>query len=360
MYPVIRNLLFRIDPEDAHEWTVKSLRLAQRIPGMLWTMEKKMSVRDPRLTVQCGQLRFPNPVGMAAGFDKHARIYPALAALGFGCVEVGTLTPKPQPGNPRPRLYRLVEDEAVINRMGFNNGGIIQAATSFSQLPRPSIPIGINLGKNKKTPQEEAAGDYRTGLRALYRHGDYFAINISSPNTEGLRDLQKAEQLRFLIGDLLEERQELRRETGEIRPLFIKLAPDLNREELTEAVQIGLELGIDGFIAVNTTLSRKGLKGPHRKEAGGLSGRPLSRPATDWIRFIYRLSEGKVPIIGVGGVFNGEDAYTKIRAGASLIQVYTGMIYRGPSIARTINRELLRLLDRDGLSSIRDAVGLDA
>lgn len=319
-----------------------------------------MSIRDQRLATRCGQLHFPNPVGMAAGYDKNATVYPALAALGFGFVEVGTLTPKPQAGNSQPRLYRLVEDEAVINRMGFNNVGIVRAATHFSKLSRPSIPIGINLGKNKKTPQKDAAGDYRTGLRALYRYGDYFVINISSPNTQGLRDLQEAESLRFLLTDLMEERQELRDETGEIRPLFLKLAPDLSREGMKEAIQIALDLKVDGFIAVNTTLSRNGLKSPNRNEAGGLSGRPLNQMATDWIRYIYRISEGKVPIIGVGGITSGKDAYDKIRAGASLIQVYTGMIYRGPAIARKINQELIDLMNRDGLSSIGDVVGIDA
>ncbi|MFD1397431.1 quinone-dependent dihydroorotate dehydrogenase [Kroppenstedtia eburnea] len=360
MYSFIRNLLFRMDPEQAHEWAIRGLRTAQHLPGLLWVLERKMAVRDPRLTVQCNQLQFPNPVGLAAGFDKNADVYPALAALGFGSVEVGTLTPKPQPGNPRPRLYRLPEDEAVINRMGFNNRGIIRASTSLATLPRPVIPIGINLGKNRKTPGEEAAGDYRTGLRALYRHGDYFVINISSPNTQGLRDLQQADSLAKLLSILIEEREELRDETGEIRPLFVKLAPDLSRDALSEAVRIGLEQGIDGLIAVNTTLAREELKSPHRTEAGGLSGRPLHHRSIQWIRQIHRVSEGKVPIIGVGGIFDGKDAYRTIRAGASLVQVYTGMIYRGPSIARAINLELLQLLEQDGLSSITDAVGLDA
>lgn len=359
MYSFIRNLLFRMDPEQAHEWALRSLRTAQHLPGLLWALERKMAVRDPRLTVQCNQLQFPNPVGLAAGFDKNADVYPALSALGFGSVEVGTLTPKPQPGNPRPRLYRLPEDEAVINRMGFNNGGIIRASTSLATLPRPGVPVGINLGKNRKTPGEEAAGDYRTGLRALYRYGDYFVINISSPNTQGLRDLQQADSLSKLLSVLIEEREELREETGEIRPLFVKLAPDLSRDELSEAVRIGLEQGIDGFIAVNTTLAREGLKSPHRMESGGLSGRPLHHRSIQWIRQIRQVSEGKVPIIGVGGIFNGEDAYRSIRAGASLVQVYTGMIYRGPSIARSINLELLQLLEQDGLTSITDAVGLD-
>ncbi|WP_342670258.1 quinone-dependent dihydroorotate dehydrogenase [Melghirimyces thermohalophilus] len=360
VYSVIKKCLFRMEPERAHQWAVNALQAAQQTPVLLWALERKQAVRDPRLAVQSGQLHFPNPVGMAAGFDKNATIYPALAALGFGFVEVGTLTPKPQPGNSRPRLYRLEEDDAVINRMGFNNKGIIQAAHSFSTLHRPSVPIGINLGKNKKTPQEEAAGDYRTGLRALYRHGDYFVINISSPNTQGLRDLQHADSLQFLLSDILEEREELRRETGEVRPIFVKLAPDLNADMMTETVQIGVKLGIDGFIAVNTTRSRKDLVSPHRTEEGGLSGRPLSSSSTEAIRLIYRVTEGQIPIIGVGGIFDGKDAYQKIRAGASLVQIYTGLIYQGPSIVRSINQKLLSLLERDGLDSIQEAVGLDA
>ena len=226
---------------------------------------------------------FPIQWDWRAWFDKNADVYPALSALGFGSVEVGTLTPKPQPGNPRPRLYRLPEDEAVINRMGFNNGGIIRASTSLATLPRPGVPVGINLERTGKDSGREAAGDYRTGLRALYRYGDYFVINISSPNTQGLRDLQQADSLSKLLSVLIEEREELREETGEIRPLFVKLAPDLSRDELSEAVRIGLEQGIDGFIAVNTTLAREGLKSPHRMESGGLSGRPLHHRSIQWI-----------------------------------------------------------------------------
>ncbi|MFC4077488.1 quinone-dependent dihydroorotate dehydrogenase [Salinithrix halophila] len=359
MYPFVKNMLFRMDPEQAHEWTIKNLMRVQRIPGTLSSLERKMVVRDPRLNVKLGGLTFPNPVGLAAGFDKHAQVYPACAALGFGFVEVGTLTPRPQPGNPKPRLFRLPEDEAVINRMGFNNDGVRQAALHFQELPRPAVPIGINLGKNKDTPQEEAASDYRKGLSSLYRQGDYFVINISSPNTPNLRDLQHAESLKRLLGEVLGERRHLREQTGEVRPVFLKVAPDLTKEQLTEAVLIGLEKGIDGVIATNTTLSRKGLKNPLHVEKGGLSGRPLAPLSTEIIRHLRLVSEGKIPLIGVGGVFNGADAYEKIRAGASLIQVYTGMIYRGPSIARDINLELLKLMEKDGLASIADAVGLD-
>ncbi len=359
MYPYLRKLLFHLDPEKAHDWTIHALRLAQATPGFL-SLLRRRKINDSRLAGTVGNLFFPHPVGLAAGFDKNATVYPALAALGFSFVEVGTLTPKPQPGNPPPRMFRLPEDYAIINRMGFNNRGIEAAAKNLRNLPRPTIPIGINLGKNKNTPNEKAVEDYRQGLRSLYSLGDYFVINISSPNTKGLRDLQKAESLEKLLRFLLDERNNLAKKTGTVQPLFLKVAPDLTKEELSEAIQLGLDLGIDGFIAVNTTLSRKGLRHPHAQESGGLSGKPLSDTATEKIRHIYQITKGKVPIIGVGGIFTGEDAYKKIRAGARLIQVYTGMIYRGPRISQKINQELLALFERDGVKKVEDIVGVDA
>lgn len=361
MYSLWRRLLFRYDPEQVHEWAVRGLESLQSAPMLLSLFRKFTAVENPGLAVSLWGLSFPNPVGLAAGFDKNAVIYPALSALGFGFIEVGTITPLPQPGNRRPRLFRLTREEAIINRMGFNNRGARQAMENFTRLPRPRLPIGVNLGKNRNTPNEQAFQDYRCGLRALYRHGDYFVINISSPNTEGLRDLHRAEALEPLLADVIGEREVLREETGEIRPLLLKISPDLTDEALDEAVDVSLKVGIDGFIATNTTLSRDGVSAsPHRDEAGGLSGRPLAKRSTEVIRRIYRHTGGRVPIIGVGGIFTGEDAYEKIRAGASLVQVYTGMIYRGPTIARQINRELLRLLKRDGLDHINQAVGKDA
>lgn len=348
-----------MDPEAAHEWAIRGLKMVQSIPGGVWGVKWKYHMENPRLGVSCSRLRFPTPVGLAAGFDKHASVYPALAALGFGFVEVGTLTPRPQPGNPRPRLFRLPQEEAVINRMGFNNDGVEAALQSFSQLKRPNIPIGINLGKNKDTPVEEAPADYRKGLRTLYRYGDYFVINISSPNTKGLRDLQQSDSLDHLLAEIMEERRQLQQETGEIRPLMVKLAPDLEDEAIESAVSIAQKRDIDGLIVSNTTLSRDGIKHALRRESGGLSGRPLAKRATEMIRHVHRISNGSIPIIGVGGIFDGNDAYEKIRAGATLVQVYTGMIYRGPGIARHINEELLQLLERDGFSSIAEAVGVD-
>ncbi|WP_309864989.1 quinone-dependent dihydroorotate dehydrogenase [Desmospora profundinema] len=360
MYALFKPWLFRLDPEAAHEWTIRSLKVTQTIPGVLPALQWKHRLDAPSLSVDCLRLRFPNPVGLAAGFDKHASVYPALAAWGFGFVEVGTLTPLPQPGNPRPRLFRLPEDEAVINRMGFNNAGVEAARQSFSRLKRPDIPIGINLGKNKDTPAHDAAADYCKGLRSLYRSGDYFVINISSPNTKGLRDLQQADSLEALLREVMDERHRLQQETGEIRPLLLKVAPDLDEKGLEDAVSIAMTQGIDGLIVSNTTLSREGIKHRHREETGGLSGRPLAARSTAMIRQVRRLTGGKAPIIGVGGIFDGQDALDKIKAGASLVQIYTGMIYRGPGIARRVNEELLHLLEKEGFSHVSEAVGVDA
>jgi dihydroorotate dehydrogenase len=360
VYPLLRPWLFRLDPETAHEWTIRGLQATQTIPGVLPALHKQNRIDAPSLAVHCFGLRFPNPVGLAAGFDKHATVYPALAAWGFGFVEVGTLTPLPQPGNPRPRLFRLPEDEAVINRMGFNNVGVESARQSLTRLSRPDIPIGINLGKNKDTPAQEAASDYQKGLRTLYRLGDYFVINISSPNTKGLRDLQQADSLNGLLADVMKERQQLQQETGEIRPLLLKLASDLSEEEAEAAVSTAFSRGVDGLIISNTTLAREGLRHRYQEESGGLSGRPLAARATMMIQQAYQLTNGTLPIIGVGGIFDGRDALEKIKAGASLVQLYTGMIYRGPGIARLVNQELLHLLEKEGFTHLSEAVGVEA
>jgi dihydroorotate dehydrogenase len=361
LYPIIRKVLFQMDPESAHNWTIRALKIMQSNALLKKRFQKKMTVQDQRLQSEQWGLTFPNPVGLAAGFDKHANVYPALAALGFGFVEVGTLTPQPQSGNSQPRLFRLPQDKAVINRMGFNNHGIEKAKQTFQTLTRPHIPIGINLGKNKDTPNERASDDYRRGLTTLYPYGDYFVINISSPNTKGLRDLQHVDALQSLLSDILSERDRLATQTQKRHPVLLKVAPDLSMDQIKEIIQTALSLGVDGFIATNTTLSRKGLhSSPYVNETGGLSGRPLTKRSTEFIRQLYPLTAGKVPIIGVGGIFTGEDAYEKIRAGASLIQTYTGMIYQGPAIAQQINQELLSFIERDNLSSIQDAIGLDA
>lgn len=359
IYNFLRPFLFKMNPETAHDWTIRSLKLMQSTLGITSLYQSWMKVNDPRLSSKHWGILFPNPVGLAAGFDKHATVYPALASLGFGFVEVGTLTPRPQPGNPLPRLFRLPEDRALINRMGFNNHGVEQAKLSFKRLKKPSIPIGINLGKNKDTPNEKAASDYQMGLSTLYPYGDYFVINISSPNTQGLRDLQHVESLQQLLTDILSTRTQLVKNGQQQKPILVKLAPDLTKDALTDLIQVAQQLKIDGIIATNTTISRDHLHSKHQQETGGLSGQPLTQLSTEFIRHIYQLTEGNLPIIGVGGIFTGADAYEKIRAGASLIQVYTGMIYQGPSITKQINQELLALLEKDNLSNIDEAVGID-
>lgn len=358
IYFTLRRLLFTLDPEVAHEMTVKGLQLFQLISPLRNWYQKKMTVVDPRLETSILGLTFPNPVGLAAGFDKHATVYPSIAALGFGFVEVGTLTPRPQSGNPRPRIFRLVDDQAIINHMGFNNHGAERAKHSFDRLPRPTAPIGINLGKNKDTPNEEAPLDYQKGLETLYPYGDYFVINISSPNTVGLRELQRGSALKELLAAVLGKRNQLAQTEGVSRPILLKIAPDLTQEQVEEIVSTALGLGIDGLIATNTTLAREGLTSYRQGEKGGLSGRPLTERSTQFIHHLYQLTNGQVPIIGVGGIFNGQDALDKIKAGANLVQVYTGMIYRGPSIARWINQELLRLMEQEQVHRIEEAVGL--
>jgi dihydroorotate dehydrogenase len=347
-----------MNAEQAHTLTIRGLQMMQNTPGIYNFFHKRYTVVDERLKSKVCGLTFPNPVGLAAGFDKHANVYPGLAAFGFGFVEVGTLTPRAQAGNPKPRLFRLVQDEAIINRMGFNNHGLEEAKNSFQTLKRPSIPIGINLGKNKDTPNDQASSDYRHGLMSLYDYADYFVLNVSSPNTEGLRDLQHVDALQKLLTSVLATRDELLKETSSYRPVFLKIAPDLTKEQLQGIIHTAIKTGIDGIIATNTTISRDNLHpSAFTQETGGLSGRPLTDRSTEFVKQIYQFTEGKIPIIGVGGIFSGADAYEKICAGASLIQVYTGMIYEGPAIARKINGELLSIMEKKGIHSLSEIIG---
>lgn len=359
VYAWFRRILFQMEPENAHDWAIRFLKVLQSSPLQHWYAQK-WTIRDARLQTNCFGLSFSNPVGLAAGFDKNASVYPALASLGFGFVEVGTITPRPQPGNPKPRLFRLPEDLALINRMGFNNDGAEQAKHSFEQLKRPPIPIGINLGKNKDTPNESAADDYIKCLELLYPYGDYFVINVSSPNTSGLRDLQQMEALHSLLSKIMVRRQKLAEIYQFTRPILLKVAPDISFDEANAIAQIAQTFHIDGIIATNTTLSREGINSPHKNETGGLSGTPLKMRSTELIRYFYSILKGSIPIIGVGGIFTGQDAYEKIRAGANLIQIYTGMIYRGPAIAKKINEELLQIMEREQVNSIQEIIGLDA
>jgi dihydroorotate dehydrogenase len=351
LYDLIRPALFRLsgdDPERAHEWVMYALATAGRLPS---GMTSGLSVASPRLQVQVAGLTFPNPVGVAAGFDKNAVALRALAALGFGFVEAGTVTFHSQPGNPRPRIVRLPERRALINRMGFNNDGAAIVARRLARSAPTPIPIGISIGKSRVTPISDAVDDYRASYRLLAPHAGYIAVNVSSPNTPELRTLQERAQIDALLAAIQQEGESLRAHIGRRPPLFVKVAPDLTDEALAELLDVCTSRDVDGLIAVNTTIARDGLAVAFE---GGLSGRPLHPRALAVVRFIHQHTKERLPIIGVGGIFNAADAYAMIRAGATLIQVYTGLIYEGPAIARRINQGLLRLMDRDGVTSLSE------
>jgi dihydroorotate dehydrogenase len=334
--------LKRLDPETAHERTLTALSLAQGTsPGrsLLRQIAGNLSSRP----IHLGPLEFPNVLGVAAGFDKDARVVEGLAQLGFGHIEVGTLTPRPQTGNSRPRIFRLPSDQALINRMGFPNSGVAAAVPRLRALAAKerSYVLGVSLGKQKETPLEEAASDYVAVMRAVYTYADYLAVNISSPNTPGLRELQGGRYLEHLLDILVAENQALARQANLApRPLWVKIAPDLEWRELDEILATLLSAGVDGIIATNTTLSREGLTDLNLKESGGLSGRPLRQRSTDVIQYIHRHSEGKLPIIGVGGVSTADDIREKLAAGAALVQLYTGLIYGGPGLPGRLLRAL--------------------
>ncbi len=333
----IRPILFLFQPETAHHLAVAGLRLLCLIPGMSWLLHRRYSVRSASLLVEKKGLRFPNPVGLAAGFDKNATLFPTFRFLGFGFIEVGTVTPKPQPGNPKPRLFRLPADEALINRMGFNNDGVDEFAERLKRRP-PGIIIGANIGKNKATPDEQAVNDYLICFQKLYDLADYFAVNVSSPNTPGLRALQDKEPLRIILTALLEERKK----RAQVKPILLKIAPDLNDAQLSDVAEIVQETGIDGVIATNTTISRDGLvTPPHTVErigAGGLSGWPLKAKSTRIVSLMRQKLGDSYLIIGCGGIERAEDALEKLKAGADLVQIYTGFIYRGPELVRSIQK----------------------
>jgi len=352
LYPLAGPLLFRFDPETAHGLTIKALK-----SGLVPPARGK---DEPALHTRVWGLDFTNPVGLAAGFDKNAEVVDAMLNLGFGFVEPGSVTPRPQPGNPRPRLFRLVEQRAVINRMGFNNEGLEAFAQRLerrrdSGKHAPGI-VGANLGKNKDTV--DAADDYVIGVRRLAPLADYLVVNVSSPNTPGLRALQGRDPLRALLERVLEARASCGLTCNP--PLLLKIAPDLTVEDKSDIAAVALESGIDGLIVSNTTIARPdGIPAAMRSEAGGLSGAPLFEASTSVLREIYALTGGKLPIIGVGGVATGEEAYAKIRAGASLVQLYSAMVYAGPAVVHRIRRELAELLRRDGFRSVAEAVGAD-
>ncbi len=347
-YDLLKPALFSLPPETAHNATHRLLRAVQGTPVQT-AMRRRYTVDDPRLETTAFGQSFPTPVGVAAGFDKNAEAPRALAALGFGHVEVGGVTADRQPGNPRPRMFRLREDEALINRMGFNNQGADAVGERLDREPLPDVPVGINIGKSKATPLDDAAADYRYTYERVADAGDYFAVNVSSPNTPGLRELQNREALESILGTLVD---------AGASPLLVKLSPDLPKPAIEDALGVVDDLDLDGVIATNTTTSRpESLRSPERAERGGLSGRPIEGMATGLVQFVAERTD--VPVVGVGGISDAEGAYEKIRAGASMVQLYTGLVYQGPGLARDINEGLIELLDRDGFDTVADAIGAD-
>ena len=344
-----------------HEFALSSLSLALSTPVARRLASRRFR-REPFGKLKRFGLEFPNPVGLAAGFDKNGTAAQALAALGFGSIEVGSVTSEPQPGNPRPRLFRLPRDRALINRAGFNNCGAAQLAEHIRRR-RPECVLGVNIGKSRSVRIEDAIPDYLKSFDAVYDIADYIAINVSSPNTPNLRELQRPELLAELLKSLQQRNDELalRRSSPQRKPLLLKIAPDLSESEIESVVDVASSMKIAGLIATNTTISREGLQTPSVEvEAfgrGGLSGAPLQKRSNEVVALIYRLTSGKLPIVGVGGVFTAEDAWEKICAGASLIQLYTGFIYEGPSVARRINEGLAQILKREGFQTIDEAVG---
>jgi dihydroorotate dehydrogenase len=341
MYRIVRFFLFLFNPEFIHHITFKIIKIGGMIPGKMWSWRLIFKVKDTRLEREVFGLKFDNPVGLAAGFDKDAKLFDELASFGFGFIEIGTVTPLPQDGNPKPRLFRLKDDSGLINRMGFNNQGI-EAVVARLRRKKSDIIIGGNIGKNKVTPNEEAANDYAICFEKLFPYVDYFAVNVSSPNTPGLRDLQEKAPLTALLNSL----QELNNKKDIRKPILLKIAPDLTNEQLDDIITIVADTKIDGVIATNTTIDRSGLKTDKNKVDaignGGLSGKPVGLRSTEVIKYLADKSNRAFPIIGVGGIHSAEDALEKLDAGATLLQVYTGFIYEGPSLVKRINKAILK------------------
>jgi len=353
MYPLLRALLFLVDPERIHRLVSRLIRFVGQRPRLAAALRRHFSTGDPRLRVRAFGLDFPSPLGLAAGFDKGEGLAGGLFALGFGAVEVGTITPRPQPGNPKPRMFRLPRQRALINRMGFNNEGATAAAERYRRLAFRPGPLGINLGKNKDTPAERAPEDYLAAFKVLAEVGDYFVVNVSSPNTPGLRDLQAPEALRAILRPLVA--------AAGGKPILLKLAPDLADEDVDALADLAVEEGLSGLILANTTIARPTAEQePVAKEAGGMSGAPLLPRSLALVARVRRRLGGRLPIVGVGGIFDAEDAWRMIRAGATLVQGYTGFVYGGPGYAKRIERGLLERLEQAGLPEIAAAVGLDA
>ncbi|MDW3195598.1 MAG: quinone-dependent dihydroorotate dehydrogenase [Cytophagales bacterium] len=343
MFKLIRSLLFLLPAEKAHHFTTSVLKFLFLIPGFKQIMRSTFVINDPRLNQNVFGIQFPNPVGLAAGFDKNADFLHEFSCLGFGFLEVGTITPKGQPGNPQPRLFRLKKDQALINRMGFNNEGLAHAIHQLKHRPQ-LLPVGGNIGKNKVTPNENAQDDYLACFHALHELVDYFVVNVSSPNTPNLRDLQEKEPLKALLETLIESNAEKKL----TKPILLKIAPDLSESQLNDILEILHEVPIDGVIATNTTIDRSGLNTPDSTiediGAGGLSGKPLRTRSTEVIRYI-RKHDPEIPIIAVGGIYDVESALEKWDAGANLLQLYTGFVYGGPGLIKRINKAILRRIE---------------
>ena len=379
LYRKLRPFLFAGDAENVHEMMLSSVELFSKIPGFLPLLRQQFNEDNLLLQTELFANTLKNPIGLAAGFDKDGLIYPALFALGFGFIEIGTVTPSPQLGNPRPRLFRLPEDQAVINRMGFNNRGACKMAerlvsntlkfksldTEIFKMPQDypmnidSGVLGINIGKNKDTTLEKATEDYVSAFTTLHPFAEYFTLNISSPNTDKLRNLQEKGALQILLNAVCNRRDKLDRNHFRNTHLLVKLAPDLDEDTLVKCAHILKEFSIQGVIASNTTLNRPPLKSDNHTETGGLSGVPLQKRTTEVIRILFSELGADMPIIGVGGIFNGADAYEKIKAGATAVQIYTALIYEGPGLVMKVKIELANLLERDGYKSVSEAVGAD-
>jgi dihydroorotate dehydrogenase len=343
MYKIIRSILFLFDPEKVHYFTASALNFVLKIPGMKFLWTKMFVLEDKRLEKKLFGLTFKNPVGLAAGFDKNASMYNDLAYCGFGFIEIGTVTPKGQPGNDKPRLFRLKEDEGIINRMGFNNDGVEIAIENLKK-KKTEVIIGGNIGKNKITPNEQANDDYVSAFNQLFDFVDYFVVNVSSPNTPNLRELQEKEPLKQLLLEI-KKHNALKQNP---KAILLKIAPDLTNEQLDDIIEIVDEIKLDGIIATNTTISRDNLKTDssivENIGAGGLSGKPVRNRSTEVIRYLATKSNKSFPIIGVGGIHTAEDAIEKIEAGADLIQLYSGFIYEGPALVKRINKAILNHL----------------
>lgn len=341
MYQIIKPILFKFDPENIHHFVTGGLRVANRIWGVKPLLKSKFQLNDKNLEREVAGLKFKNPLGLAAGFDKNADFISELAEFGFGFIEIGTVTPLPQSGNDKPRMFRLPEDDALINRMGFNNQGVDVVAYRLSKLDRKGLIIGGNIGKNKITPNEDALSDYIKCFDRLFDVVDYFVVNVSSPNTPGLRELQEKGPLMNILNSL--QQRNLKNDIS--RPIFLKIAPDLTNSQLDDIIEIVKGTKIAGVIATNTTISREGLASPEGlyKESGGLSGKPLAQRSTEVIRYLSEKSNKAFAIIGVGGIHSAEAAIEKIHAGATLVQIYTGFIYEGPGLVKRILKGLLKV-----------------